>query len=357
MKAILCAFLAALFYAVNIPLSKLLLDSVGPTTMAALLYLGAGLGVGIMALFKACGRENSVPLSRRDMPFVIGMIILDIAAPTLLMLGIQHGSPANASLLGNFEIVATAVVALFLFKEAVSFRLWTAIALITTASAILSFDGGESLQFSYGSLFVLLATVCWGFENNCTRRISSKSTYEIVILKGVFSGLGALAIAFAKREPMPNPAHICEAMILGFVAYGLSIFLYVRAQNTLGAAKTSAYYAIAPFAGALLSFVILGDGLSWMFLAALAIMAVGAVLVVFDILIKHHTHLHSHIFSHYHDGTFHEHTVVHSHVHNHCMSMENHTHKHQLAQLEESIKEEHAEPKIRHNGKTEVSSV
>lgn len=343
-KAILCAFLAALFYAVNIPISKLLLDSVGPTTMAALLYLGAGIGVGIMALFKTGGRNNSAPLSRRDMPFVIGMIALDIAAPILLMLGIRHGSPANASLLGNFEIVATAVVALLFFKEAVSIRLWTAIALITAACAILSFEGGESLRFSYGSLLVLLATVCWGFENNCTRRISSKSTYEIVILKGLFSGLGALAIAFAKREPMPGLVPICEAMILGFVAYGLSIFLYVRAQNTLGAAKTSAYYAVAPFAGALLSFAILGDRLSWMFLAALAIMAAGAVLVVSDTLIKHHTHLHSHIFSHCHGGTLHEHTVAHSHVHDHCMSMEKHTHKHPLAQLEKYVKEEQPGP-------------
>ena len=126
------------------------------------------------------------------MPFIIGMIVLDIAAPILLMFGIRYGSPANASLLGNFEIVATTVVALLLFGEAVSARLWTAIALITTACALLSFEGGKSLQFSHGSLLVLLATVCWGFENNCTRGISSKDTYEIVILKGVFSGLGAL---------------------------------------------------------------------------------------------------------------------------------------------------------------------
>ena len=338
MKAILCAFLAALFYAVNIPLSKLLLESVGPTTMAALLYLGAGIGVGIMALFKRGSPKNSAPLSSSDMPFVIGMIVLDIAAPILLMLGIRHDSSANASLLGNFEIVATAVAALFFFKETVSLRLWTAIALITAASVILSFDGSESLRFSYGSLFVLLATVCWGFENNCTRCISSKSTYEIVILKGLFSGLGALAIAFAKREPVPGLVHICEAMILGFVAYGLSIFLYVRAQNTLGAAKTSAYYAVAPFAGALLSFAILGDRLSWVFLAALAIMAAGAVLVVIDTLIKHHTHPHSHIFTHCHHGILHEHTVVHSHAHDHCVNMEKHTHKHPAAQLEEFIK-------------------
>jgi drug/metabolite transporter (DMT)-like permease len=241
------------------------------------------------------------------------MIVLDIAAPILLMLGIRHGSPANASLLGNFEIVATTFVALCAFHEAVSWRLWTAIALITIASAMLSFDGADSLRLSIGSFFILLATVCWGFENNCTRRISSKSTYEIVILKGLFSGLGALAIAFACREPMPYAIHIFEALLLGFVAYGLSIFLYVRAQNTLGAAKTSAYYAISPFAGALLSFMLLGERLSWMFFAALVVMAAGTVLVVIDTLIRHQTHPHLHVFTHCHGGCVHMHSIIHTH--------------------------------------------
>ena len=340
LKAILCAFLAALFYAVNFPLSKLLLKSVEPTTMAALLYLGAGIGVGIMLLVKGGKRRSSAPLSRRDMPFVIGMIVLDIAAPILLMFGIRYGSPANASLLGNFEIVATTVVALLLFGEAVSARLWTAIALITAACALLSFEGGKSLQFSHGSLLVLLATVCWGFENNCTRCISSKDTYEIVILKGVFSGLGALAIAFMKREAMPGIIPICETLLVGFVAYGLSIFLYVRAQSTLGAAKTSAYYAVAPFVGVLLSFAILGEKLSWMFFAAFAVMAAGTVLVVIETIVKRHAHPHCHVFRHCHDGTVHEHSVVHCHEHDHCLPPEKHTHRHSIAQLEKLMEHE-----------------
>ena len=157
--------------------------------MAALLYLGAGIGIGILSLFNKKDREKSERLSKKDLPFVIGMIVLDIAAPIFLMLGISYGSSANASLLGNFEIVATTVIALFIFKEAVSKRLWAAIALITLSSILLSFEGTDSFSFSCGSLFVLAATVCWGFENNCTRNISSKSTYEIVVLKGVFSGL------------------------------------------------------------------------------------------------------------------------------------------------------------------------
>ncbi len=330
----LSAFLAAVFYAISIPASKILLRDVGPTTMAALLYLGAGIGIAGLSFLNTRDRKASAPLSRTDLPYVIGMIVLDIAAPIFLMLGLQHGSSANASLLGNFEIVATTVIALFVFREAVTKRLWAAIALITLASILLSFEGSDSFKFSYGSLLVLAATVCWGFENNCTRNIASKSTYEIVILKGIFSGFGALAIAVAKREPLPSCAHIAAALVLGFVAYGLSIFLYVRAQNTLGAAKTSAYYAVAPFVGALLSFVFLKESLSWMYLAALAVMIAGAALVVIDTLMRHHTHPHTHTFTHFHGGYVHTHTITHTHGHDHFMTDATHTHRHPLAELE-----------------------
>lgn len=283
-RAITEAFLAAVFYAVNVPVSKLLLGHAGPTTMAALLYLGAGIGVGILSLINKKDRESSERLSGKDLPFVVGMIVLDIAAPIFLMLGISYGSSSNASLLGNFEIVATTVIALLLFREAVSRRLWAAIGLITLSSVMLSFEGTDSFRFSYGSLFVLLATVCWGFENNCTRSISSKSTYEIVVLKGVFSGLGSLVIALVRRESVPEIRYIAAALLLGFVAYGLSIFLYVRAQNVLGAARTSAYYAVAPFIGAFLSFAFLRESLSGTYLAALAVMIGGSALVVADTL-------------------------------------------------------------------------
>ena len=332
--AILYALLAAVFYAINVPISKILLKDVGPTTMAALLYLGAGIGIGILSLFNKKDREKSERLSKKDLPFVIGMIVLDIAAPIFLMLGISYGSSANASLLGNFEIVATTVIALFIFKEAVSKRLWAAIALITLSSILLSFEGTNSFSFSYGSLFVLAATVCWGFENNCTRNISSKSTYEIVVLKGIFSGLGALVIALIKRESIPEIWYIGAALILGFVACGLSIFLYVRAQNVLGAAKTSAYYAVAPFVGAFLSFVVLREKLSWMYFIALIVMLGGSALVVADTLIRHHAHAHQHAFTHTHDGITHTHTVTHSHDHNHYVTDNKHGHHHTSRELE-----------------------
>lgn len=331
-RAILYAILAAAFYAVNIPVSKLLLNRVGAMTMAALLYLGAGIGIGIVSLFDR--KEKREKLNRKDLPFVIGMIVLDIAAPILLMLGLSMGYASNASLLGNFEIVATALIALAIFREAVSKRLWLAIALITLSSILLSFDGAESFRFSYGSLLVLAATICWGFENNCTRKISSKSTYEIVILKGVFSGLGALTIALIQKETVPSLLDIVLALLLGFVAYGLSIFLYVRAQNVLGAAKTSAYYAVAPFIGALLSFLFLKEKPTWMYLAALAVMILGTLLVVMDTLIRNHVHVHTHTFTHTHDGSTHTHTVTHSHAHNHYITDENHGHRHTQSELE-----------------------
>lgn len=207
-QAILYAFLAAIFYAVNVPVSKILLQKVEPTMMAAFLYLGAGVGIGIMSLINKKDMVRSEKLKTKDLPFVTGMIVLDIAAPIFLMYGIRYGSSANASLLGNFEIVATTIIALFIFKETVTKRLWAAIALITLSSIMLSFEGVGSFKFSYGSVFILAATVCWGFENNCTRKISSKSTYEIVILKGIFSGLGTLAIALIKGEALQGLGYI-----------------------------------------------------------------------------------------------------------------------------------------------------
>ena len=334
LKAIMFAFLAAVFYAINVPISKVLLQHVGPTTMAALLYLGAGIGIGMMSLFNKKDREKAESLTKAELPYIVGMIVLDIAAPIFLMLGISYGSSANASLLGNFEIVTTTVIALILFKEAVTKRLWVAIGLITLSSILLSFEGTDSFHFSYGSLLVIMATVCWGLENNCTRELSSKSTYQIVMLKGLCSGLGALVIALIKREFFPGIGYIAIALALGFVAYGLSIFMYVRAQNVLGAAKTSAYYAVNPLIGALLAFVFLSESLSWMYVIALIVMVFGSALVVVDTFIRQHDHEHQHTFTHSHGGSTHTHTVRHSHVHKHYLTEEKHRHRHPIEELE-----------------------
>ena len=282
--AILCAILAAALYALNAPASKLLLQNVPPSMMAALLYLGAGAGMLLMRLARsATGRPSAEQrLTRRDLPYTIGMIVLDILAPILLMLGISRTTAANASLLNNFEIVATSLIALFIFKEKISRRLWAAIGLIVLSSALLTLEDASSLQFSVGSVFVLLASCCWGLENNCTRMLSQSDPQEIVIVKGLGSGAGAMIVALLSCEAFPAWNYVPLALLLGFVAYGLSIYFYVYAQRFLGAAKTSAYYAIAPFIGVLLSLMIFRSWPGWMFFAALAVMAAATVLVTRD---------------------------------------------------------------------------
>ena len=340
-RGIVLALLAAVLYAINIPASKALLGEVDPTFMAALLYLGAGIGVAILGVIRKKDRTGEEPLAKGDLPYVLGMILLDIAAPIFMMFGLKYGTSSNASLLGNFEIVATTLIALLLFHEKVTKRLWGAIALITVSSAILSFEGSGSFRFSVGSLLVLAATLCWGLENNCTRKISDKSTYQIVTLKGIFSGLGALIIALVIGESFPVVKYIAIVMLLGFIAYGLSIFLYVRAQNVLGAAKTSAYYAVNPFLGALLSFVFLREHLTAMYAVALVIMLAGAALVVRDTLIRNHKHFHTHTFTHTHGGSTHTHTVEHTHDHTHVLTEGTHGHHHSLEELEQEWNETH----------------
>lgn len=271
------AILAAALYALNAPISKLLLASASPTMMAAFLYLGAG--VGMLAVGAVRRAVESTPsehrLTRKDLPYAVGIIILDVAAPIFLMLGLSTTASANVSLLNNFEIVATSLIALLIFKEAISCRLWLAIGLITLSSVVLSIGDASSFQFSGGSLFVILACVCWGFENNCTRMMSESDPLEVVVIKGFGSGLGSLLIAFAAGEKLPPPGLIPAILLLGFVSYGLSIFFYVYAQRGLGTALTSAFYAVAPFIGVILSLLIFRELPGTRFFVALAIMAVG----------------------------------------------------------------------------------
>lgn len=272
-KAIFYAVLAAALYALNAPVSKLLLGQIPSTMMAGLLYLGAGTGMFLIEKFNKNKKEQ--PLTKKELPYTVAMVFLDIAAPIFLMIGLTKCSAANASLLNNFEIVATSLIALFIFKEAISKRLWLAIILVTVSSILLSFEDMRSLSFSWGSLFVLLACVCWGFENNCTRMLSSKNPAQIVIIKGFGSGLGSLILALVIGECYFSIIYIVFALLLGFVAYGLSIYFYIYAQRYLGAAKTSTYYAVSPFIGAALSLVIFTEVPSVIFLIALAIMAAG----------------------------------------------------------------------------------
>ena len=281
---ILLAILAAALYAINSPFSKLLLDYMPSTLMAGFLYLGAGIGMlliaGVRKLRKTESRE--LTLTRRELPYTLAMILLDIAAPICLLLGLRSTTSANASLLNNFEIVATALIALFVFKEQISPRLWLGIVFVTLSCAVLSFEDMTSLQFSGGSLFILLACVCWGIENNCTRMLSSKDPLQIVLLKGIFSGLGSVIIGLCIGERVTVWWSVPAVLAVGLVAYGMSIYVYVYAQRQIGAARTSAYYAVAPFIGVLLSLIIFRSPLSGAFWVAVILMAIGAWLASSD---------------------------------------------------------------------------
>lgn len=276
-KAVVFAILAAALYAISSPVSKLLLKKVPPTLMASFLYLGAGLGMSVIDIIKRkkATATTEARLTRKERPYVISMVVLDIVAPIFLMVGLTTTSAANVSLLNNFEIVATSVIALLIFKEPIGKRLWGAIFLITISSVILSVEDISSFSLSLGSFFVLLACICWGLENNCTRKLSVKDPLQVVIIKGLGSGVGSLLIAFVIGEKANNILYIVVALVLGFFAYGLSIFFYIYAQRDLGAAKTSTYYAVSPFIGVGLSLIIFRELPAFSFFIALIIMIIG----------------------------------------------------------------------------------
>ena len=332
---VLLALLAALLFGLNAPLSKLLLSEISPMYMVAFLYLGAGIGMFFLPLLTREGKEEA-PLSCRELPWTVAMILLDVAAPFLLMWGLRLTSAANASLLFNFEMVATSLIAWICFHEAIGRRMWCSLGILTAASMGLSLDFSDAgtWSFSSGSLLVLGACACWGMENNCTRNMSAKSPSQIVMVKGLGSGLTALALGWILKDPRPQSAGaVGLALLLGFVAYGLSIFCYVKAQRFLGAARTSAYYAAAPFMGVGLSMLILRERPSWNFLVAGALMVFGVVLAIRERHVHPHRHealRHNH--AHLHDDLHHNHVhtppVVgwhtHEHVHEACV----HTHAH-----------------------------
>lgn len=334
-RAIYLAILAAVLYGVSAPISKILLEGVPPTFMASFLYLGAGIGMILINAFKKISKENEseASMTKNEAPYIVGMIVLDILAPLFLMYGLRMTTSAQASLLNNFEIVATSILALIFFKEAIGKRMWLSIIFITLSSIILTFENTLDFSFSLGSILVILACVCWGLENNCTRMLSLKNPLQIVMVKGLGSGFGALIIAMISKERIVNYIFIPYVLLLGFFAYGLSIFFYVKAQRVLGAARTSAYYAAAPFIGVLVSWILFRNSINLQFLIALIIMMFGAYLAVSENHNhKHHhvniTHNHKHSHNDLHHNHIHQGEVVGEHTHIHTHEEVDHTHPH-----------------------------
>lgn len=334
---IIQALLAAMLFGASAPVAKLLLGEIEPVLFAAFLYLGTGVSLLGIKLYQSKIRQSSekeAQIKKPNVKWLIGAILAGgVAAPIVLLFSLQNTPAATASLLLNFEGVATTLIAALAFKESISRRAWWAITLTTLSSIFLSLEPGANWGISVGALGIVIACVFWGLDNNFTRNISAKDPFMIVPIKGLSAGSFSLGLALILGNKFPALGIILGAMVLGSLSYGLSIVLFIQAMRELGAARTSALFGTAPFAGMLLSFLLFQELPNWLFFIALPIMVIGTLFLVSE---EHeHAHVHEktlHEHAHSHDDGHHEHdhedvlAQKHSHVHEHNKLV--HTHHH-----------------------------
>ena len=281
--------------------------------------------------------SSEASIAWTDLPWLIGAILTGgVVAPIILMFSLRDTPAATASLLLNFEGVATTLVAVLIFKEAIGRRIWLAIGIITAASIMLTWNPIGQRSFSLSAFGVLSACIFWGLDNNFTRNISAKDPLVITIIKGLCAGTFSLILALILKNSLPNPLIVVKAMLLGSISYGASIVLFIIALRNLGAARTGSFFAAAPFIGAVLSFLVFREIPNLRLLIAFVIMILGIILLFKENHGHQHTHLKiEHEHSHRHDDGHHLHphdneeicaTIVHSHLHLH-QSLE-HTHDH-----------------------------
>lgn len=270
----------------------MLLGSIDPVVLAGLLYAGSGTGLALLYLLRRTDTiHREARLSWNDLPWLVGSVIAGgIVGPVLLMVSLQHTPAATASLLLTFECVSTSAIAAVVFREAIGRRIWLAIGLITLASTILAINLQGSFGVSPGALGIIGACIMWGIDNNLTCYISSKDPVAISMIKGLGAGTFSLAIALLLGRSLPGPAMIAIAMGIGVFSYGLSIAMFVLASRGMGAARTSAWFGIAPFAGAILSLLLFRDFPGVQFLLAVPFMVAGTLLLFGE----EHNHLHIH---------------------------------------------------------------
>jgi len=326
---ILLALLSAALFGASTPVAKIMLGSVGPWMMAGLLYLGAGIGLAAVHLLRnALGLPSvEAPLRRADAPWLASVIVSGgIVGPVLLMFGLAQTDAAGASLLLNFEGLATMAIAWLAFRENVDRRLLLGAFAILAGAAVLSWCGSASLD--WGALLVVAACVSWGMDNNLTRRLSSADPLQIAMLKGLAAGTVNLTLALIQGAAFPGAGMVLTAGITGFFGYGVSLALFVLGLRHLGAARTGAYFSLAPFIGALLSLALLDEPLTFRLAAAGGLMALGLWL--------HLTDRHEH--QHLHEAIEHEHRHTHDEHHRHAHGPEAppgepHSHRHRHAPL------------------------
>ena len=297
---------AALLFGAGTPLAKLLLAQASPWLLAGLLYLGSGLGLTAVRWLR---RAPAVRLSRAEWPWFAGAVLAGgVAGPVLLMLGLTGMPASGASLLLNAEGVFTALLAWLAFKENFDRRIALGMAAIALGAVVLSWPGEARFAGAWPALAVLGACLAWALDNNLTRKVSLADASWIAAVKGLAAGSINLALAFGLGATLPAAPVVAASLLVGFLAYGVSLTWFVLGLRHLGTARTGAYFCIAPFFGALLA-VVLGETVTVPLLLAGALMAVGIWL--------HLTERHSH--EHTHEPLAHEHPHVHDahHLHRH----------------------------------------
>ena len=336
-QGIVYALLAAALFGASTPFAKRLVGDVPPLMLAGLLYLGSGLGLSMMLGLRKLAARGDLDIAwpaRSDWGWLAGAIFFGgFLGPVLLMYGLAATTAGNASLLLNFESVFTALIAWFVFRENFDRRIAWGMLLIVAGAVVLSWapDAGDVAR---GSLLVVAACACWAIDNNLTRRISASDAMGVAGLKGLIAGGVSLACALQLGQSVPPFAKVLAAALLGLLSYGVSLTLFVLALRNLGAARTGAYFAVAPFFGAVLAIVVAHEPLTLQLAAAGALMALGVYLH----LTERHEHVHTHeTMAHEHSHRHDEHhrhphdlpwdgTEPHTHVHRHDALVHGHPH-------------------------------
>lgn len=324
----LLGLLAVVSFGVSAPLAKLLLTEVSPQLLAGLLYLGAGLGLGLYRLLRPSTRE--APLTRADLPPLLGLVALGgVCGPVLLMLGLSRVSGTAGSLLLNLEAPLTIVLAACLFGEHLGRRVALASACIVLAAVVLRVSPGEVTVDGLGVAAIAAACLCWALDNNLTQRLTRKDPFQLVRIKTLAAGAFNTGLAVILGASIPGARAIAFALCLGVLSYGISVVLDAYALRLHGAAREAAYFATAPFVGAVASILLLDERLGVSEVSAMVLMAFGVVLLVRE----RHAHDHTH-----EPGT-HEHLHVHDEHHHHDHDSagrpdEPHAHMHAHARLE-----------------------
>jgi drug/metabolite transporter (DMT)-like permease len=327
--SIAAALIAALLFGVSTPFAKLLAADMPPILLAGLLYLGSGLGLGVIRALR--DRGWSAPgLAAREWPWLLGAIASGgVLGPILLMYGLSRTSASNASLLLNLEAVFTALLAWIVFRENAGRRVVLGMTLIVGAGALLAWspDAGYA-DAGRGALAIAAAGLCWGLDNNLTRKVAASDAIFIAATKGLVAGITNCALAIAFGASLPALPLIGAAMTIGLVGYGISLVLFVLALRGLGSARASAYFSTAPFLGAAVAVSAFHDPASGMFWLSALLMAAGVWLH----LIERHEHEHAHqAMAHAHP---HVHDVHHQHEHDFAWDgSEPHSHPHVHAPL------------------------